>query len=550
MTVIASGASATFGVHGDQVVTLDTSPGTEGYIVLNDGPGAIQDHFGPMPMVGKQVAMQGRSGRLTITSKNGAVTYSVSTSVVGVDPANAAITGGTIGGAPISGGVPIVSGSVRCNVPTVTAVATASAFVFRSADFSVVQCDNPVIELWNGYCIGDGTHTQVAEQPTGAALSVRYALLTGGSGGVTANQTGATVWKATFYGMLSDPEFKAAGGTVSTDGQTVTVPDGLRFRTDPIAGLRLSPLTRYYHQLEEVYQAGQLRISGDNGSGATLGDYRWNQSTNAGSPVYSTDWSVSFGGTTPILITGSSKMPLAVFGTGDGGPRSKLVAVEGDSIFANGNNVYLGQFGERSALKTALVTAGYSFVSPASAGSNMGDMKTFGGWRVRMGLLKNAYAVITDHGHNDRGTAVGTFAAVAFPIFQWHTGMLRAFAKPGAKIIRSTLAPHTSSSDTWLTLVNQSYQTAADNPSTGWVAGYLDYLRRTGTFAGTAFSGLQDPDGMWDMVTDLGAAADLKWPVDGVTANYGTADGTHPSALLTAKAAAALIPKLSALIGF
>lgn len=84
MPVLASGSSVTFGVHGDQVVTLDTFPGTEGYIVLNDGPGAIQDHFGPMPMIGKQVAMQGRSGRLTITSKNGAITYSLSVSVVGM----------------------------------------------------------------------------------------------------------------------------------------------------------------------------------------------------------------------------------------------------------------------------------------------------------------------------------------------------------------------------------------------------------------------------------------------------------------------------------
>lgn len=475
--------------------------------------------------------------------------------VVGVKNPNASGTDlrfdGTVGGTPVTSLTPIVSGSVRTNIPNVTAVASGSlAFVFRSADYSVVQCDNPVVEMWNGYCIGNGTHVAAAETPTGAALQVRYALLTGGPGTAAANQAGATVWAATFYGMLSDPEFKAAGGTVSADGLTVTVPDGLRFRTDPISGLRLSPLARYYHQLEEVYQTGQLRVTGDNGTGATLGDYRWSQATNASSPVYSTDWSAAYGGTTPVTIAGSTRMPIAVLGTGDGGPRSKLVAIEGDSINTNGVNVYLGTYGERSIVKTALINAGYSFVNAASAGSNMGEMKTYGGWRVRMGLLKNAYAVITDHGHNDRGTSVGTFSGVALPLFQWHTGMLRAFAKPGAKIIRSTLAPHTNSSDGFLTLANQSYQTAADNPSTGWVGGYLDYLRRTGAYAGTVFSGLQDPDGYWDLLSDLGAAADIKWPVDGVTTNYGTVDGTHPSAVLCAKAAAALTPKLPGLIGF
>src|SRR5205085_1308760 len=192
-----------------------------------------------------------------------------------------------------------------------------------------------------------------------------------------------------------DPEFVAAmkadatKAAVSADGYTITVPDGMRFRSDPIPGLRLSPLTRYFHQVEEVYQTSQLRITGDNGTGATLGDYRWTQAANTSSPVYSTDWSVASGGTTPTAITGSTKYPLAVFGTGDGGSRSKLIAVEGDSIF-NGTNGYAGTYGERSSIKTALIAGGYSFVSAASSGSNMGDMKGWGGWRVRMGLLKNA----------------------------------------------------------------------------------------------------------------------------------------------------------------
>lgn len=461
-------------------------------------------------------------------------------------------TGGGGGGVAASTS-DLISGSVRSHVPTVPATASGSlCFVFRSADFSVQQCDNPVVRFWNGYAFVNPSHNTATETGTGAPLQVRAAILTGGPGTAATNQANAFVWKHTFYGMLRDAEFLARGGTVSSDGMTVVIPDGLWADSDPVPGLRLQPLTRYYHQIEEVYQSGQLRITGDNGS-STHGDYRWTQVANTSSPVYNVDWSVAYGGTTPISIgAGSSKFPLAVFGTGDGSARAKLVAVEGDSIF-NGGNYYQGAYGERSALKTALIAGGYSYVSPAASGSNMSDMKIYGGWRVRMSLLKYAYVVFTDHGHNDRGVAAvpnTVFATGALPVVQWHTGMLRSYAKPGAKIIRATLAPHTSSTDTWLTLANQSYQTFADNPAGGWVITYNDYVMKRGTYAGLA-ADAQTHDAGWDMFADLNASvADMKWPVDGATPNYWTQDGTHPSAAAYTYNVAQLQPKLAGLVGF
>lgn len=445
-----------------------------------------------------------------------------------------------------------VSGSTRSQVPTVTATASGSlCFVFRSADYSVLQCRSPVVAFWNGYCLGNGTHGVAAETPTGAPLQIRYAMLTGGPGTVAPDQTGATINKATFFGMLNDAAFVAAGGTVSGDGFTVTIPDGRVAYTDPFRNVTLAALSRYFHQIEEVYQTNQLRITGDNGSGTTHGDYRWTQTTSAGSPVYAANWGVSTGGVTPLAITGSSKFPLSVIGTGDGAPRSRIVVVEGDSI-NNGTNGYLGTYGERGTVKTALIAQGYSYVSAAASGTNISDMKNFGGYAVRMGLVSNGYAVITDHLHNDRGAALvpaGTFASKALPFVQWHNQTLRASAKPGARIIRSTLLPHTSSTDSWVTLANQAFQTPADGP-TNWVAGYADYLMRRGAYAGVPFDPANDPDAAWDHFVAMGAsAADYKWPVNGTT-TWATSDGTHPNTPVITPAAADLQPRLAALIGF
>lgn len=447
----------------------------------------------------------------------------------------------------------IVSGSVRCHIPTIisTVAAGVVAFCHRSADFSVVQCDNPVTEFWNGYA--QPSVGVASETTSGAAITVRYAILTNVSGS-GANQTGATVWPATFYQMLLDADFRSAGGTVSADGTTITVPDGIRFRNDPMPGLRLTALGKYFHQVEILYQAGSNRFSGDNGS-STLGDLRWLASGTSGSPVYSADWSVNYGtGGTPSSITGSTYTPLAVLGTGSGSSRARLVAVEGDSI-GQGDADTGGTYGERGAIKRALLAAGYSWISVAIPGTCMNDMKTRGGWRVRASLLKHAQAVVTDHGHNDRSQLIGTHAAVVLPVLQWHNGWLRAFARPGAKVVRATLMPHTNSTDSWATLVNQTYKTTAADPTNatqGWQITHEDYVMRTGSYASLA-AGSSDPrnhDGGFNLRLAIGASAtDLKWPVTG-TANYATSDGTHPSTLMHSNAAAVISPLLPGLIGF
>lgn len=447
---------------------------------------------------------------------------------------------------------PVVSGSVRSNVPTVTATASGSlCFVFRNADFSVVECRNPYFRVWNGYCIGDGRKGSTlpaggVEALTGGAITVRMGFQIGGPGTAAANQAGATMRAMTFYGMMLNAAFLAAGGSVTPDGSTITIPDGWTADTDPLIGVTLAPLTRYFYTIEENYVSGALRITGSNGR-TDLGDMRWTQTTNAASPVYAADWSVAYGGTTPSTIGGSTKTAIGVFGTGDGAARSQLVGIEGDSINHGGNDTG-GNYGELGGLKRALVAAGYPYVSAAAPGTDSSDMKATGSNKVRGGLLKDATAIFSSHGHNDRGASLvpfGTFATVFLPYHQWHNHWLRSMAKPGARIIRSTLLPHTTSNNSWADATGQTaFQTSADGP-TGWVATYADYLMRRGAYAGIPFSGPYEPDAAWDHFAAIGASvADFKWPAGGTT------DGTHPVPALAVTAAADLQPRLPALIGF
>ena len=80
MATLASGSAITFGIQGDQTITLDTSAGTEGSVSWNAPNGTVSHAIGPTPFVAKVIRTNGVSGSATITSKNGAITYSVSAS--------------------------------------------------------------------------------------------------------------------------------------------------------------------------------------------------------------------------------------------------------------------------------------------------------------------------------------------------------------------------------------------------------------------------------------------------------------------------------------
>ena len=173
--------------------------------------------------------------------------------------------------------------------------------------------------------------------------------------------------------------------------------------------------------------------------------------------------------------------------------------------------------------------------------------------------------MITDHLHNDRRTGVA-FAAIAGwseasprrwnatglrTRYEWHNDWLRSKLKPGARIVRCTLAPYTNSTDAWATTAGQT----GKNDDATWAADYAtgatgdqfklaDLIMRRGAFAGIAYGGAGQPDAGFDLYAALGGTADGKWPAGA------TSDGTHPSETRQAAAAAVLAPLLPALLGF
>ena len=130
---------------------------------------------------------------------------------------------------------PVTSGSVRAQmmVGQSGTYAGGERATHRLRDRSNVAIARPWLEFFHGRILSSGVVDTELETglASGVAAKYRAAILTGISG-TGKNQTGATVHRATFLGMLDDAAFVAAGGAVSADGLTVTVPNGWRFRSD------------------------------------------------------------------------------------------------------------------------------------------------------------------------------------------------------------------------------------------------------------------------------------------------------------------------------
>jgi hypothetical protein len=99
MATITSGNSTTFGVYGDQTITLNTTPGTEGTVTWNSPNGAQVVQVGPMPLVNKVINMNGVTSAMTVTCKTGSLTYDLSSSYLVSGGGNSAgLTGVTYDG--------------------------------------------------------------------------------------------------------------------------------------------------------------------------------------------------------------------------------------------------------------------------------------------------------------------------------------------------------------------------------------------------------------------------------------------------------------------
>ena len=283
-----------------------------------------------------------------------------------------------------------------------------------------------------------------------------------------------------------------------------------------------------------------------------------------GELVFSKDWSAVWD------ATGRRAGPIAVLGGGT----APVVIVDGDSIIAESARPGTGHsnsdIGDAWAVKCfakrALNAAGYAFIDVSVSGTNVGNlMAGYGRNGLRAALMAYGSALITDHLHNDRRSGIG-FEAVggwseASPAtwnntglrvrYAWHNDWLRGKLRPGARIVRCTLAPATNSSNGWATVAGQTGR----NDDATWAADYAtgaggdqfklgDLIMRRGAYAALAYGGPSECDAGFDLYAALGGTADGKWPAGG------TGDGTHPSETLQAAAAADLGPRLPALLGF
>lgn len=472
-------------------------------------------------------------------------------------------------GARLQAAPRITSGSVRSQmmVGQSGTYAGGERATHRQRDRTNVAIARPWFEYFHGRILSTGVVDVELEGglASGTACVYRAALLTGISG-TAKNQSAATVFRASFRGMLAEPGFVAAGGAVSADGHAVTVPNGWRFRTDRFE-VSLVAGQEYFVQTECVAANGSVA---PNPRGRhcipALGDLTYNEpAASIADTVFKKDWSAVWNAT----LT-SAFGPVAVLGDGT----APVVVVDGDSIICDlarpgtgANNSDVGDaFGVKNFAKRALNARGYAFIDVSVPGTNVGNLMAGHGLSgIRATLMQHGAAVITDNLHNDRRSTVA-FAATAGwsegnrgpwnstglrTRYAWHNDWLRTRLRPGARIVRCTLAPFTSSTDGWATTAGQT----GKNDDTVWVADYAtgsggdqfklnDLIMRRGAHAGVAYGSAGQPDAAFDLYAALGGTADGKWPAGA------TGDGTHPSETLQAAVASMLAPRLAELLGF
>lgn len=464
----------------------------------------------------------------------------------------------------------ITSGSVRAQmmVGSGGTYAGGERATHRQRDRTNVAIDRPWLEFLHGRIISTGVTDQELEAGIASGVPAKYraAVLTGISG-TGKNQTTATVQRATFFGMAG-----ISGCTVSPDGYTITVPNGVRFRSDRFADLSLTAGQEYFVQTECVAADGSVA---PNPRGRhcipTLGDLNHNEAAaSAADLVFGANWS-----SVPNATLTSAFGPIAVLGTGS----APVVIVDGDSIASDlaspgtgANGTDAGDaLGVKNFIKRALNAMGYAYVDLSVPGTNVGNlMAGYGLNGLRADLMRYGAAVITDHLHNDRRSGV-TFEAVSTwteasrsawnssglrTRYKWHNDWLRSKLKAGARIVRCTLAPQTNSTDAWATAANQT----AKNDDSTWASDYAtgtngdqfklaDLIMRRGLYAGLAHGGVGECDAGFDLYAALGGTADGKWPIDG-SASWATGDGTHPSEARQIIAAVALASRLPELLRF
>jgi hypothetical protein len=336
---------------------------------------------------------------------------------------------------------------------------------------------NVVAEFVNGYVVSTGASgLPDLERGVGNAVQYMWSFVTGFNGANALNLAalGGIVRRLKFLGMLNDPAFVAAGGAVSADGYTITVPDGFKYRNDPITDWNIVKGEVYY-SLGDLYCAAGLRTPRNVTShSVAVGDAFWNSATGIVSGrqlVASADWS----GTTAASINpyGALAGPLSVWA--DGVPGTVVFGVAGDSIIAEvtGSAALaltpydLGDDdGCQNFAKRALNALGLPFVCVAVSGSNVRDLRDFQPGALRGYYLQWCDVIITNALNNDRATGRAYNSASGLgTLYAFDNDWLRSKGKPGCKIIRVTSPPATFSTVVITSLTSVGTKATAISPT-------------------------------------------------------------------------------------
>ena len=202
--------------------------------------------------------------------------------------------------------------------------------------------------------------------------------------------------------------------------------------------------------------------------------------------------------------------------------RVPIVAQISDSIFNGTTDAFLGP------VQRGAIALGYPLVKLSRFSAFAGDWSTTVGCRYRRKLVPGCTHAVVELGTNDGLQSMGSATGLQTKILAigaWLSAL-------GVKAWLCTVCPRSTSTDNWATLANQTitYPASVLSYFNSWVrsvpAGDAGYIELGNLVSSAADSG--------------------KWAVNG-TANYSSADGTHPSsAFMTGPIAAAVLSAMSA----
>lgn len=317
--------------------------------------------------------------------------------------------------------------------------------------------------------------------------------------------------------------------TLQGGQSTVTVPYGGILQSDPIFGPFKkgdSILIRTYVSVASVGMKWPL--------GMTL-NWGW-EGTATGDATATANFSLSF----TAGNTGVS--PAAILGPVYNRPS---VGICGDSINDGAGDSGPGPFNNLGPV-TRAIEGQFGSIKVASPGDRVGSCVAFNTYSGRGLFLSQCRNIVDNYGTNDlnNGDSLATIQANLITFWQMWTGR---------NVFRQTIDPKTTSTDTWMTIANQtqySYESIRQALNT-WIRAGCPMVNGVAVAVGTAgaliagqpghpLKGIIDTASMVEVnASNVLTLNGGYWMVNG-TANWPTSDGTHNSANTSALKAAAV----------